>query len=201
MPRGYTQVFVHGDAAQEAAGFALLSEDSLQDLERDPHDDWLFTHELAHQWFGWLVPCADFADFRLNEGFATFIVGVVKEQRQGAAAYEREVARWRERSAQVHAQGRDAPVALSHPARPFTPPTDAQLQARGVAYFRGALVLHRLRRLLGDDVFWLGVRRYIAERKPAGARTEDLRRALEAESKQDLQPFFERWVYSSAPDV
>ena len=65
----YTEVFVSGDAAQEAAGLALMSADALEDLRKDPTDDWILSHELAHQWFGWLVPCADFADFWLNEGF------------------------------------------------------------------------------------------------------------------------------------
>ena len=156
---------------------------------------------LAHQLFGWLVPCADFADFWLNEGFATFLVGAVKEARQGRAAYEAEVARWRVRSADVHAKGRDAPVALSRPGEPVNPPSEGQLQARGVTYFRGALVLHRLRQQLGDDVFWLGLRRYVNQGIGRGVRTEDLQAALEVESGQDLGPFFQRWVYNVATDL
>jgi aminopeptidase N len=62
----YTQIFVHGDAAQEAAGLSLLSAAALDDVRKDPSEDWIFSHELAHQWFAWLVPCADFADFWLS---------------------------------------------------------------------------------------------------------------------------------------
>lgn len=203
LPGGeYVQAFVRGPAAQEAAGLALLSAEALDDLRADPTDDWIFSHELAHQWFGWLVPCADFADFWLNEGFATFLVGAVKEQRWGRAAYERELAIWRARSARVHAEGRDAPLSLSAPgAPPRRPPRDSELQPRGVTYFRGALVLHRLRAELGEVAFWDGVRRYVRDRAGKGARSEDLRVAMEGASGRDLVAFFARWVYATAPDA
>lgn len=198
----YSQVFVHGEAAQEAAGLALLGESFLSDLAADPKEDWAFSHELAHQWFAVLVPCADFADFWLNEGLATFLVAAIKEERWGPAAYERELALWRARSAKVHQTGRDLPLALSAPgAARRAPPTESQLQPRGVTYARGALALHRLRGELGEAAFWGGLRLYIRERAGQGARSEDLRRAMEAASRRDLRPFFARWVYAAAPDI
>jgi aminopeptidase N len=198
----YVQVFVHGDVAQEAAGMALLSEGALEALRTDPTEDWLFSHELSHQWFAWLVPCVDFSDFWLNEGFATFLVGAFKEHHWNRAAYTREVAIWKQRSARVHEQGRDAPISLSTPELPQRrSPQESELQARGVTYFRGALVLHKLRAELGETTFWSGVQRYVKDRKGKGARTEDLRASFEVTSGRDLRPFFDRWVYSSAPDL
>jgi len=199
----YVQVFVHGDdVAQEGAGLSLLSEDALADIQKDPTDDWIFSHELSHQWFGWLVPSADFSDFWLNEGFATFSVAAVKEQRWGHRAYQSEIDIWHQRSSKVHADGRDAPISLSAPgAMAKTPPSESELQPRGVTYFRGALVLDRLRRELGEAVFWQGIRRYVGDRAGKGARTEDLRAALEAASGRDLRDFFNRWIYASAPDL
>src|SRR3954463_16169477 len=162
----------------------------------------MFMHELSHQWFGWLVPCADFADFWLNEGFATFLVGAFKEAKWGTTAYERELENWRQRSAKVHAEGRDAPVSLSSFANgaPVTAPKETELQPRGVTYFRGALVLHRPRGDLGEEPFWRGIRRYVESRAAKGARTEDLRASMEAASGRDLREFFRRWVYSPAID-
>jgi len=198
----YTQVFVPGDAAQEAAGLSLLSADALDEVKKDPTEDWIFSHELSHQWFAWLLPCADFADFWLNEGFATFLVAAVKEERWGRQAYDREVGLWRKRSAKVHAEGHDAPLSLSGPGAPPRPPVkEADLQPRGVTYSRGALVLHKLREELGDTLFWRGVQRYVKDRAGRGARSEDLRASLEAASGRDLRAFFERWVYTAAPDL
>jgi aminopeptidase N len=199
----YLQVFVPDEGtAQEAASFSLLAASALEDVRRDPTEDWIFAHELAHQWFGWLVPCADFADFWLNEGFATFFVAAFKEERWGRAAYEREVALWRARSAKVHATGHDAPLSLSGPgAHGAAPLSAADLQPRGVTYARGALVLYKLREELGDAAFWDGIRRYVRDRAGAGARSEDLRASFEAASGRDLKGFFARWVYQTAPDL
>jgi aminopeptidase N len=198
----YLQIFVKGDAAQEAAGLSLIGEDALEDVRKEPTEDWVFAHELAHQWFAWLVPCADFADFWLNEGFATFLVAAIKEQRWGRAAYDREVALWHERSAKVHAQGKDAPLSLSDPHGVIRkPPRESELQPRGVTYSRGALVLHKLRAELGDAVFWNAVREYVRRSAGRGARSEELRAALEASSGRDLRTFFARWVYAAAPDL
>jgi len=58
-------------------------------------------------------------------------------------------------------------------------------------------VLHMLRRLLGDEVFFAGLRRFYAERRYQKAGTEDLERALEAESGRVLDRFFERWIYGT----
>lgn len=197
----YTQVLVRGDAAQEAAGFALLAASSIDDLRKDPGEDWIFSHELAHQWFGVLVPCADFADFWLNEGFASFFVAAYKEERWGRAAYERERELWRKRSRKVTADGRDAPVALSAPGTRGAGPSESELQPRGVTYARGALVLDRLRDELGEEAFWAGVRRYVGARAGQGARTAHLAAAFEQATARDLEAFFARWVYRAAPEL
>jgi aminopeptidase N len=198
----YTQVFVEGDAAQEAAGFALLSAKALDDLNQDPQNDGIFVHELAHQWFGWQVACTDFNDFWLNEGIATFLTGAFKEERWGAAEHAREVRRWLEGSAKAHREGRDAPLSRSRPGDPaLSSPKDSELPPRGITYSRGALVLQKLRMELGEEIFWAGLRSYVARRSWNSARTEDLRSAFEAASSKDLRPFFERWVYASASDL
>jgi aminopeptidase N len=68
---------------------------------------------------------------------------------------------------------------------------------RALVYNKGAAVLHMLRRLLGDDAFFTGLRRFYADRRYQKAGTEDLERALEAESGRVLDRFFERWIYGT----
>ena len=82
---------------------------------------------------------------------------------------------------------------------PVPSPKDSELPPRGVTYFRGALVLHTLRVDLGEDAFWTAVRSYLHNRAWKGARTENLRAAMEAASGKDLRKFFETRIYAIAP--
>jgi aminopeptidase N len=68
---------------------------------------------------------------------------------------------------------------------------------RALVYNKGAAVLHMLRKLLGDEVFFSGLRRFYLDRRYQKAGTEDLERALEAESGRVLDRFFERWIYGT----
>jgi aminopeptidase N len=69
---------------------------------------------------------------------------------------------------------------------------------RALVYNKGAAVLHMLRRTIGDDAFFRGVKRYYADNRYRKAGTEDLQRAMEAEFGGSLERFFERWIFSSA---
>jgi aminopeptidase N len=69
---------------------------------------------------------------------------------------------------------------------------------RALVYNKGAAVLHMLRRFLGDDSFFNGLKRFYSEQKFRKTGTEDLRLAFERESGRPLERFFERWVYGAA---
>jgi aminopeptidase N len=68
---------------------------------------------------------------------------------------------------------------------------------RALVYNKGAGVLHMLRRLIGDDAFFAGLKQFYADNRFKKAGTDDLRRAMEATSKRDLNRFFERWIYDN----
>ena len=83
---------------------------------------------------------------------------------------------------------------------------------RALVYNKGALTLHMLRRLIGDDAFFKGLRRFYSSWRFMKAGTEDVKAAFEAESNRDLDRFFDRWIYgfslprikfsyTSAPDA
>jgi aminopeptidase N len=54
-----------------------------------------------------------------------------------------------------------------------------------------------LRGMLGDTVFFRGIREYYDAHKEGNANSEDLRAAMEKASGQDLKGFFKSWVYGS----
>jgi aminopeptidase N len=65
---------------------------------------------------------------------------------------------------------------------------------RALVYNKGAAVLHMLRRFVGDEAFFSGVRAFYAEHRYRKAGTDDLQKAMEAASGRSLGRFFERWV-------
>jgi aminopeptidase N len=69
---------------------------------------------------------------------------------------------------------------------------------RALVYNKGAAVLHMLRRLVGDEAFFNGLRRFYYDRKFDKAGTDDLQHAFEEETGRSLERFFERWIYGAS---
>lgn len=152
--------------------------------------DGLVAHELAHQWFGDLITCRTFNHIWLNEGFATYFTDLWDEHHNGLDDFAVDCLGQRE----GYMNGVDL-KATSERKRPDKPTDCGDMENH--QYVKGASVLHMLRKLLGDDVFRAGIRRYVADNKDKSVETEALRAALEAESKTDLKWFFDQWVYGS----
>ena len=62
-------------------------------------------------------------------------------------------------------------------------------------YQKGGLILHMLRTMFGDEVFWASVRHYLTKNARGVVETRDLMRALEEISGRGLEQFFEQWLY------
>jgi aminopeptidase N len=148
----------------------------------------LVAHELAHQWFGDYVTCRDWSHAWLNEGFATFFEHLEREDRLGKDEYE-----WGVR-ADIDAYLSEASSRYARPivCRDYKNPID--LFDRHL-YEKGGLVLHMLRRELGDELFWRGIRLYLEQHAHGIVETNNLTRALEQVSGRSLERFFDQWVF------
>ncbi|MGK4001060.1 M1 family aminopeptidase [Sorangium sp. So ce1036] len=162
----------------------LLDERAALDISSDD----LIAHELAHQWFGDLVTCRDWSHGWLNEGFATFMEHVYREHHLGADEYD-------------HGLKADLDAYLSEARGRYRRPIVCQDYEAPLDIFdrhlyeKGGLVLHLLRRELGDALFWRGVSMYLTRHARGVVETRDLARALEDVSGRSLERFFEQWVF------
>jgi aminopeptidase N len=146
-------------------------------------------HETAHQWFGNAVTPHDWPHLWLSEGFATYYGALFFEHADGADAFRQRVAGIQR--AYLRSQVRDLAMVDT-----LAIPGDNLLGLLNAnSYQKGGAVLHMLRGLLGDDVFFPAVRGFYQDHVHGTAVTADLRRALEGRSGQDLGWFFDQWVY------
>jgi aminopeptidase N len=64
------------------------------------------------------------------------------------------------------------------------------------SYNKGGLVLHMLRRQLGDAAFFKGLNLYLTQHAFQAVEAHDLRLAMEQVSGQDLNGFFNQWFFA-----
>ena len=153
--------------------------------------EFFVAHELAHQWFGQAVGWKNYHEQWLSEGFSQYMAALFARERRGEEAFRDILRQFRRWSLE---QSDEGPIHLGYRLGHIK--SEGRV-FRALVYNKGALVLHMLRRLVGDEAFFAGVRRYYREHRFAKAGTDDLRAAMEAESGRDLSRFFERWVLDS----
>src|SRR5690606_30627387 len=144
-------------------------------------------HELAHQWFGDLVTCRDWADLWLNESFATFCEAYYTEHAHGrdeaqmvrlgdAQAYFREAESYRR------------PISC----RTYRTP-NAIFDSH--TYPKGGLVLELLRDRLGDAAFRRATRSYLEAHAFQSVEAAQFERAIEESAGTSLGQFFHQWIH------
>ena len=149
----------------------------------------LIAHELAHQWFGDKVTCGSWRDIWLNEGFATFLTGLVSEHLDGTEGH----LEWKVSKINSITSQPDGSVYL---AEADTTNVGRIFSSR-LSYNKGSIVLHMLRKKMGDEAFFQGVQTYLShpDLAYAYAKTVDFIPIMEAAHGSSLTEFFQDWLY------
>jgi aminopeptidase N len=151
--------------------------------------DQINVHEMAHSWFGDLVVCRDYAHAWLKESWATYMEACWFEDVVGRDEQLYEL--WL--NAQSYFREADSRYTRPLVVREFH--NSFELYDMHL-YPGGAMRLHTLRCMLGDELFWEGVRAYLREYAGKLVETDDFRRIMERVSGRSLGKFFDQWIHS-----
>lgn len=136
----------------------------------------IYSHELAHQWWGNAVGLKSWKDIWLNEGFATYCEALYVEQKAGKSALQSEM---------MSKFNNNFYGTIYDPDDLFS----------NTVYDKGAWVLHMLRWEIGDTDFFKLLRNYFAEYRYKNASIDDFKILAEKISEKDLAKFFDQWIY------
>ena len=156
-------------------------------LERDwtgvgisPAFDFIIVHESAHEWFGNAVSAADVADMWIHEGWATYLESLYVEERFGPEDALKYINAYK-----AKVKNRE-PIITQHGIH-RSPQQDM--------YFKGALMLHTLRGVIGDDAKWFELIKAIYQRfKYRNIATEDIVQFVNERTGRNLTPFFDQYL-------
>jgi aminopeptidase N len=189
----YAQVVVRDfvSGAMENTSASLFLE-AIQTTDRERLDrnwDFIIAHELYHQWFGDLVTCESWANITLNEGFATYSEYLWNEHKYGID------------EADYHLMG-DLKKYLGE-ARIYQEPLiryyhkEREEVFDSHSYEKGGLVLHMLRRYVGDEAFFKSLQLYLKTNEYKPVEVHHLRLAFEEVTGEDLNWFFNQWYLTA----
>jgi aminopeptidase N len=146
--------------------------------------DWIFVHELAHQWFGDLITCKDWTHIWLNEGFASYAEALWFEYLEGPAKLE------------TYMESKDKQSSWSGPILRDPDESNPWYYFDNVVYSKAAWVLHMLRHVMGDDCFFAALIDYATDPRftHSNVETSDFVGVCEAHYGGSLDWFFDPWL-------
>jgi len=154
------------------------------------------SHELAHHWFGDNLTCSNLSYIWLNESFASYLQMLWDEESLGEEQLQMDrQAALDQYLAYVRDENMIRPLEYHY----FEKPDDMYNEEH--TYLKGAIVLHMLRNILGDDIFFRGLSFYLHRHEFSNVVSADLKSAFEEAAGKNLDWFFDDWVYGAGHPI
>lgn len=178
--RDYVSGAMENTTAVVFGEFMQKSENEL--IESGSNNERIVAHEMFHHWFGDLLTMNGWTNLTLNEGFATLGEFLWWENTDPHLG---DVMRKNSRQNLFNTNDK-APRAIAG----FELPKSLDKIFNAQTYDGGGLKLWELKDLLGDDLFFAGLRNYLAKGEYSFVSLKDLQVSMEEASSLDLSGFF-----------
>jgi len=143
-------------------------------------------HEIVHSWIGNSV-FNEVGQGNWVEGLTTYLANYYYEELTGTAEQARALRRMMLLGYAVYVRPEE-----DYPVAQFTQKKDQKDNAIG--YQKAAMVFHMLRREIGEEVFWRGIRTLVARYSGRYAGWKDLEQVFAEAAGRPLRWFFAQWI-------
>ncbi len=172
----------------DSSGLAPVVPNSKSPVDISQWKEYFLAHEIAHQWWGQGVSPARYRDQWISEGLAQFSSALYIRSKHGTEAFSgilKRFSKWTKKKASWGAITLGSRLSF----------IDFQAY-QAVIYDKTSLVLNMLREILGDQVFFSGLRQFFERYKYGAASTWEFKQAMESVSGRNLDDFFTPWFDS-----
>jgi aminopeptidase N len=153
-----------------------------------------FAHEIAHQYWGHVVKMPSLEEQWLTESFAEMCAGLLIRDLRGKSDFKGLLATWKGRAKQASDV---APIPLANRIRNQSDHRTAWIDRTYLLYFKGPCLLNAIREQIGDHAFEVFLRSCQSNLEWKFGSTQMVERVLEAVTKKDWRPFFDKYYWGT----
>jgi len=154
----------------------------------------IVSHELAHQWWGDLITPRSWGHAWLNESFGTYSDYLYfrhdRGDDEGAVNLQNKLTAYLREAKTRYIR----PIVSDRYDRP-------EDMFDSHSYPKGALVLHMLRSILGDEIFFKTLSQFLHRYAFDAVDTADFIRSVKTVTGQNLDWFFDQWLFKPGHPV
>lgn len=174
----------------ESTNATVIGDGTIHDAKADKDfpSHWLVAHEAAHQWWGNLLTMRDWSHTWLNESFATYSEYLYSKHSLGDDEGALNLLAKKDQYLKEAHERYQRPIVFDH----WYVPND---NFDRHTYQKGAVVLAMLRSLIGDEPFRRAISTYLGKYAFQSVTTRQFTDVVRDSSGQDLDWFFEQWLY------
>jgi aminopeptidase N len=192
----YDQISVPLGGGAESTSATAMTQRIMVAAEDEPDFPaiGIVSHELAHQWWGDLITLRSWGHAWLNESFGTYSDYLYfrhdRGDDEGAVNLQNKLAAYLREAHTRYIR----PIVTDR----YDGPQD-MFDAH--SYPKGALVLHMLRAILGDEIFFKTLSQFLHRYAFDAVDTADFVRSVKTVTGQNLDWFFDQWLFKPGHPV